>query len=339
MEAQKVEKHRPGNATASQKPAQKGGKVKKTKKIAPMNVEERKKLLASLMAAEGPKENCVTHDTFAQSDQDQLLSLAQIVAHPDTTNEPDLEEPGEGDNTSSGFRYHSASAPSFESACAILGIDPQTSTYNLEGQKTISLKPWQITGCAWMIGQEDGPIQGGMLNDACGIGKTLTVLTTIYHQGSRSTGGPMKPTLVLCPPTVIEVWMDEIQRCFGNLIRVFIFLGRVPFVMKKWGHYIVSDHDELERELSKLDPDDPRTGRTIVLTSYGVWLGRMCTVVQPADDGKVCLLSWAFIIYMANGVSRKIPKENESKQQMLWRLLILLKGLRKRKGGTSNMHP
>ncbi|OQD60625.1 hypothetical protein PENPOL_c022G04919 [Penicillium polonicum] len=43
------------------------------------------------------------------------------------------------------------------------------------------LKPWQITGVSWMLQQEASPLHGGILADACGLGKTLTALTLTYY--------------------------------------------------------------------------------------------------------------------------------------------------------------
>ncbi|KAJ6109633.1 hypothetical protein N7486_001868 [Penicillium sp. IBT 16267x] len=38
------------------------------------------------------------------------------------------------------------------------------------------LKPWQLTGVTWMLDQEATPLHGGLLADACGLGKTLSAL-------------------------------------------------------------------------------------------------------------------------------------------------------------------
>ncbi|OQE14855.1 hypothetical protein PENFLA_c035G03070 [Penicillium flavigenum] len=48
------------------------------------------------------------------------------------------------------------------------------------------LKPWQVTDESWMLQQEDMPIHGSILADACGLGKTLTALALIYPPISGS---------------------------------------------------------------------------------------------------------------------------------------------------------
>jgi SNF2 family DNA or RNA helicase len=37
-------------------------------------------------------------------------------------------------------------------------------------QPGTQFKPWQVTGTSWMLQQEQTPVAGGILADACGMG-------------------------------------------------------------------------------------------------------------------------------------------------------------------------
>ena len=45
---------------------------------------------------------------------------------------------------------------------------------------TTILQPWQSSAIAWLMRQLDSPLHGGVLADACGLGKTLTSLCLLY---------------------------------------------------------------------------------------------------------------------------------------------------------------
>jgi hypothetical protein len=76
----------------------------------------------------------------------------------------------------------SAVPPAYTDACQALALDPAApflfvpSNLNQAGTR---LKPWQVTGAAWMLDQERSPVGGGILADACGMGKMTTLLTTL----------------------------------------------------------------------------------------------------------------------------------------------------------------
>ncbi|KAJ5409164.1 uncharacterized protein N7487_003523 [Penicillium crustosum] len=87
------------------------------------------------------------------------------------------------------------------------------------------LKPWQVTGVSWMLQQEASPLHGGILADACGLGKTLTALTLIYQAALVQPRPPYRPTLILVPSALIDTWLLEIERHFGDALTVRLFYG------------------------------------------------------------------------------------------------------------------
>ncbi|KAL3454932.1 hypothetical protein BJX64DRAFT_295560 [Aspergillus heterothallicus] len=121
---------------------------------------------------------------------------------------------GEGEVRLS-MQGNTARAPSLHDACTTLGVDPTTFELPLgEDQAPVGLKLYQVSGVAWMIGQEKGHICGGILVDDCGLGKTLQALSLVYCRGRNrlSSSGRYKPTLIVAPTTVIPVWIAEATR-------------------------------------------------------------------------------------------------------------------------------
>lgn len=73
-----------------------------------------------------------------------------------------------------------------------------TGRYESETQ----LQPWQPSAIAWMMAQESTEIHGGILADACGLGKTLSALCLVYFaamklqaEGDKRTKR-FRPTLI-----------------------------------------------------------------------------------------------------------------------------------------------
>ncbi|KAL4897165.1 hypothetical protein BDV59DRAFT_85503 [Aspergillus ambiguus] len=132
-----------------------------------------------------------------------------------------------------------------------------------------SLKAWQITGAAWMFRQEEGSIQGGILADARGLGKTGTALATIVAR-SYAPSGPYRPTLVLASATVLDVWAEEIKDRFAEVLTYHIFYG----TRRRKGPNIENKAGLLEI-LQSLSSTDQASARVLVLSTYSTWRRRM----------------------------------------------------------------
>ncbi|QYG91245.1 DEAD/DEAH box helicase [Iamia sp. SCSIO 61187] len=102
------------------------------------------------------------------------------------------------------------------------------------------LRPYQASGVAWMAEMAELGL-GGVLADDMGLGKTVQLLALHLHR--RATGAP-RPTLVVCPVSVLGTWAREAAR-FAPDVPVRRFHGS-------------------SRSLDGL-PED-----AIVLTTYGV---------------------------------------------------------------------
>ncbi len=78
----------------------------------------------------------------------------------------------------------SAPTPSYKDACDELHLDPKEPRLMSAGGDGVVLNPWQVIGMAWAMGQEAGPSRGGVIADACGIGKTIQMLSVISESVS-----------------------------------------------------------------------------------------------------------------------------------------------------------
>jgi len=83
-----------------------------------------------------------------------------------------------------------------------------------------SLFPFQAEGLAWMQKQEESPIQGGILADEMGMGKTIQAVSLLL---SRKQVGP---TLVVVPMSAVMQWYEEIQKFTKKAaLKTFVFHG------------------------------------------------------------------------------------------------------------------
>lgn len=79
--------------------------------------------------------------------------------------------------------------------------------------------PYQRDGVRWMLGMENqstGP-KGGFLLDEMGLGKTVQIISTIL-------GNPKHRTLIIVPKSIINQWVEEINR-FAPTLTINVFDG------------------------------------------------------------------------------------------------------------------
>ncbi|MCE2508649.1 MAG: DEAD/DEAH box helicase [Nitrosopumilaceae archaeon] len=76
-----------------------------------------------------------------------------------------------------------------------------------------SLRPYQLRGYSWLAFLQKWGL-GGCLADDMGLGKTIQALAAVQ---SRWAGGDRRPTLVVCPTSVISNWRREAARFSPDL--------------------------------------------------------------------------------------------------------------------------
>lgn len=116
-----------------------------------------------------------------------------------------------------------------------------------------SLKPYQLDGYRWLAHlRQKGT--GGLLADEMGLGKTVQV---IAHLAKLAEEGELRPSLVVCPKTLITNWGREISRFFPDHGRVVqLDRGHVFADQLSECDLVLTSYDSLRHnqlELAKVD--------------------------------------------------------------------------------------
>jgi superfamily II DNA or RNA helicase len=108
------------------------------------------------------------------------------------------------------------------------------------------LRPYQRRGVEWMHHLCDVGCHG-LLADEMGLGKTLQVLSLL---AARPIAG--KPTLIVCPASVVPVWREEIAKFFPHLGVDVLKTGN-DFSQKKDAVIWLASYTQLRKHRSLLD--------------------------------------------------------------------------------------
>ncbi|KAI4262370.1 MAG: hypothetical protein L6R42_002458, partial [Xanthoria sp. 1 TBL-2021] len=95
-----------------------------------------------------------------------------------------------------------------------LSVPYEELTQQPQGIKA-SMKPYQLSGLSFLVYLHRNGLSG-ILGDEMGLGKTLQTLALIQHlkeQRQPSAGAQNRPSLVVCPLSVLSSWMAETRRC------------------------------------------------------------------------------------------------------------------------------
>lgn len=97
-----------------------------------------------------------------------------------------------------------------------LDLDKLSCIEPIEAPRSLKadLRPYQKYGVGWL---EEISRQrlGGILADDMGLGKTLQVLTHLLR--AKESGNLKEPALVVCPKSVVDVWISEAKRFAPSL--------------------------------------------------------------------------------------------------------------------------
>ncbi|WP_152494878.1 DEAD/DEAH box helicase [Dickeya zeae] len=122
----------------------------------------------------------------------------------------------------------------------------------------VSLYPYQLLGWRWLkFLLSEG--SGGLLADEMGLGKTLQIIATLSDAG----GGPLRPSLIIAPGSLLENWRREISK-FAPGLKVLKHHG--PF----------------------------RTGRPADLSEYDVIVTSYDVVV--GDNSLLNMIRWKVVV-------------------------------------------
>lgn len=118
------------------------------------------------------------------------------------------------------------------------------------------LRPYQVYGFRWLstLGQSGF---GGILADEMGLGKTLQLLAFIE---SQREAGETRPSLVVCPASLVYNWREECKK-FTPALTVETLDGTLPYRkkllagMSEDGHALlyITSYDLLKRDIEQYD--------------------------------------------------------------------------------------
>lgn len=176
------------------------------------------------------------------------------------------------------FTQYARDPPSYEDACSFLEIDPRDPVL-VEG---IKFTPCQLQGIAHMAKTEYTQFPSGLIADDRGLGKTLQELGFIYIAANRMKA-PYRPTLVIAPCAILDVWESEARRFFDGKLTFRMYYRSKIQGSDPYRKDITVDENNLGPYLASLDRNDVETARTIILTSYSTWSGRTWQFIN--NDG------------------------------------------------------
>jgi superfamily II DNA or RNA helicase len=118
------------------------------------------------------------------------------------------------------------------------------------------LRNYQAVGFQW-LSTLDALRFGGILADDMGLGKTLQVLALLL---ASKEGGTLRPSLVVCPASLVLNWKDEAQR-FTPQLKVAALIGNGQERQRLLGEgdgidLLVTSYDQLKRDIKHYDALD-----------------------------------------------------------------------------------
>ncbi|KAL5006528.1 hypothetical protein ScPMuIL_015334 [Solemya velum] len=85
----------------------------------------------------------------------------------------------------------------------------------------VTLRPYQLSGVNWLIGRYYSG-HGCILGDEMGLGKTCQTIAMIVYVSTQRKS--CRPSLVICPRTLLENWKQEFKR-FSPGVKTQCFVG------------------------------------------------------------------------------------------------------------------
>jgi hypothetical protein len=178
-----------------------------------------------------------------------------------------------------------STARSFDDACAVLGLDPDNLVID-----QAPLRPHQAIAVEWIL-RTTARLGLAIFSDDMGVGKTRAALAAIYRSvhvdhaaiferqnpvpGPELTyvnsGPPYRPVLVLLPTSAIPSWTSELQQHFPSINWALYAGSPATNAHASKLETLGRSHTELQKWLDRLDPNDPATGRCVVISTFMTW--------------------------------------------------------------------
>lgn len=156
------------------------------------------------------------------------------------------------------------------------------------------LRPYQARGVAWLSFLERWRL-GACLADDMGLGKTIQLLAFLLHL--KETGREYRPTLLICPTSVLGNWLRECQK-FAPTLRPYVHHG--------------SDRPKGKAFLKKVETHD------LILTSYALLQRDLATLQQ---------VPWQHLVLdEAQNIKNASTQQSQAARQLAAQFRIALTG-------------
>jgi SNF2 family DNA or RNA helicase len=124
-----------------------------------------------------------------------------------------------------GFNASGVLSELFERLSGRTGIDELTQPSDFVGE----LRPYQVRGFSWLTFLRQYGL-GACLADDMGLGKTIQLLALLIKDKEE---GVKKPTLLICPTSVVGNWYREAQK-FAPCLKVMVHHGTARLKINKF---------------------------------------------------------------------------------------------------------
>ena len=161
-----------------------------------------------------------------------------------------------------------------EQACKELNIQ-NPDRPRIEGFfPSVHLKFFQPVAVHRLVQIENSLVQGGILGEEMGLGKTIEIIALLLHRSNQRRIARQKnlklekalPTLILMPKVLINQWKDEILR-FTDRFKILVYYG----VAKHNDDARLLYHKGVLTKASPLFNGSHENSDVIILSSYTTW--------------------------------------------------------------------
>jgi SNF2 family DNA or RNA helicase len=128
---------------------------------------------------------------------------------------------------------------------------------------------------------------------------------TEAHRYVRSVA----PTLILVPNALIDTWITEVEKHFGDSLTLIIFFDSNTGDRRR---KLV----ELQKPLDKLDLTVPSTGTTVILSSYQTWARRTTREIDLEQRMRSILLAFDLGTTLRGLATMREPRESSPLRQL-----------------------
>ena len=162
--------------------------------------------------------------------------------------------------------------------------------------------PHQDKGVRWILGLLSDPrdFSGGLLADDMGLGKTFMALSSIdhYYKQCEQNKQTKKPTLVVAPLSLLEVWKDEVGKTFSASPFSDIVILQSDADLNKYREGGVEIRGSIEDE--GFEPRySLKVGKNFMMDRLDMPGRLVITTYQTLRDYQfsLCLIDWGVVVF------------------------------------------